>query len=281
MRAAIACVLLGLLGAPGCEAPIGDEGDVVSEDYRSHNSCRRPNEYPTLLALGDLDLSGTPSISGYKPRLAANGNVTIAGSAEIEADIFAGGGLYLEGNPSIDGETGTLSHTLQVSDDATMDFVRDYNNNWRIPCVVKYGRCNRYLSGTELSLNDNETLTLRSGSYYFSDIQINGNAALKTNGNVWVFLDGDANFNGGATSNTDYDTLTLVTNGDHTITINGAASAAMHVFAPHAEVKLAGTSGFAGSVIAEDIVLSGTTDLYLTPGSLAKNCPPLDGRYDK
>ena len=281
MRAATASFLLGLMALPGCDTPADEEQGLYNGEYRSHGSvCYRRNDYPTLLALNELDLSGTPNISGTDAKLAANGDITVSGSAEVDADLWSRGDVIVNGNPDIYGDIESFSHELQVADDPTMDFARNYNHNWTIPCIENKGSCDRYLSGTDLRLNAHETLTLSTGIYYFSDLQISGQAALETIGNVWIFLDGDASFNGGATWSEDWDTVTLVTNGEHTITINGAASAAMHVFAPHSTVKLAGTSGFAGSVVAEDIVLSGTTDLWLTPGSVAKNCPPLNGNYN-
>ena len=276
MRAVIACMTLGLLAAPGCEAPLEDEGIAES---RSHSTCRRRSDYPTLLALNELDASGNPSISGPKARLSANTLMTISGAADIEADLFTSGELVINGNPNIDGDIEESQHELQVADDPWVDFVKTYNHNWRIPCVARGNQCRRYLDTADLTLNSQETLTLWTGVYYFDSIKISGNAALQTIGNVWIYVDGTATFNGGATWSENYDTLTLVSGSDETITINGAAEAAMHVFAPHATVKLAGTSGFAGSITAYDIVLSGTTDLWLTPGSLARNCPPLDGNY--
>lgn len=243
--------------------------------------CERRNDYPTLLALGDLDLSGNPKISGAQARLAANGRITVSGSADIEADIFVGGDMVVNGNPRIDGDIESFTHELRVADYADVDVLRLSNDNDTIPCIIKNGSCSRVLEGSELVLTSKEILTLTTGSYFFSSIQISGQATLNTVGNVWLFTDGPASFNGGAASNQQWDTLTLVSNAAETITVNGAAEAAMHIQAPRATVKLAGTSGFLGSVVAEQIVLSGTTDLYLTHGSLASGCTALDGVYDE
>ena len=257
--------LCGLVFAVGC-----DEGE-----------CERRNDYPTLLALEDLDLSGNPTIIGPQARLAANGTMTVSGSADIEADLFVRGDLVVNGNPRIDGDVESFTHELQVADIADIDVLRLNNDNGAIPCIVKNGSCARTLDGSELVLTSKETLTLPSGSYFFSSIQISGQAALNTIGNVWVFTDGPASFNGGTASNQQWDTLTLVSDGTETITVNGAAEAAMHIQAPRATVKLAGTSGFLGSIVAEQIVLSGTTELYLTHGSLASGCTALEGDYDE
>lgn len=245
------------------------------------SECEGRTDYPTLLALGNVELSGTPTIGGPQARIAANGSITVSGTADIEADLLVGGELIIEGNPRIVGDVETYTHDLQVADYTDVDKVRLDNDNDRIPCIrLLGGSCLRSLVGANLVLGATESLTLKSGSYFFSNIKMSGNAALKTVGNVWIYTDGPATFNGATASDQHWDTLTLVSNAADTITINGAAESAMHVQAPHATVKLAGTSEFLGSVIAQDIVLSGETSMYLTPGSLAKNCAPVDGDYD-
>lgn len=271
-------LVVASLVLPGC-ADVSESSDA----FRDHNSgpptCRRRNDYPTMIAVNELDASGTPTITGTDVSIAANGLITVSGSAEIDADIFAGGAVTINGNPDLYGDIYESSHQLRIAQDSTIDTVRESNDNDEMPCIKKKGSCERYQTGTDLVLNSKESLDLDEGVYYFTSIQIAGQANLNTDGNVWIYLDGGASFNGGSAVD-EGDTLTLVSASDEPITINGSAEAAMHIMAPEATVKLAGTSGFVGSIVAYDIVLSGTTDLLLTHGTEAFNCPPLDDDYD-
>ena len=267
-----AALLGAVLLAGGCDGA----ADAPAESrWRDGSTCGGNAGLPGIIALSDFKASGTPLVEGPAASVFANGDIVVSGTADLYGDVTSASSITLNGTPTITGSVRDGAQSITIaSPDAEVAAAASDNDNGSIPCIVRRGKCNRHVSGSALSLTSTDTLTLPSGTYYFTSISINGKAQLQTSGNVVIYLDGPATINGGSTTDPVHDTITIISASDEVIKINGGAEATMHIFAPAAEINFSGTSGFAGSVVGNEVTLSGTTDVYLTHGNGGDDCGP-------
>ncbi|MFO0634844.1 MAG: hypothetical protein U0168_18530 [Nannocystaceae bacterium] len=184
------------------------------------------------------------------------GNYTLAGSA-ISGGSVAISGTRRPGGSVIENATG-----ITVSD-PTADVAahRTKNDNARIPCITKGNKCTSPVVNGVLTLASQQRITLPAGNYYFTGISISGQAQLEASGNVVVWLEGRATYNGGSGCHATNDTLTLISSSTSEVKINGGSTAAIKIYAPFATVRFAGTTGFRGSALGKQLVISGTAEL--------------------
>jgi hypothetical protein len=252
----------------GCASPSLDG----AEDFRAGDSCV-PGGGAGLIGLSRVDIGGTPHIAGAYPSVFSNLLVEVVGTADIDGAARSGGSVEVSGTPTIAGGIVENAPQITVPDPrAAVAAARSNNDNDRMPCVPRGNDCDSPLVGFDLELNGQDELILPAGIYYFESISINGQASLGTDGDVTIYLDGRATFNGGSATDPGNDTLILVAASTDVITLNGGAEATMHIFAPFAEVKFSGTQGFSGTAIADILSIHGTADLNVSD--------ELDGLWD-
>ena len=195
-----------------------------------------------LVGLELVDIAGTPTISGVAASVFSNELVTLAGSFDIEGDAISGGTVAISGSNRPDGRVVENATRVDAPDTAdAVDAARLENDNDKIPCIPKGNRCTEVVSGFALSMNAQQQITLPAGTYYFESISINGQAQLNIDGDVVIYLDGPATFNGGSATNPDEDSLALISASTAEIKLNGSSAAAIHIVAPKATVRFAGT----------------------------------------
>jgi hypothetical protein len=233
-----------------------------------------------MVGLHSVEVAGTPTVSGPYSSVFSNNIVSLAGSYDLEGDAISGGTVKVSGSNSPGGSIIEKAPKLSVADPTeAVRAAKASNDNDRIPCVKQSGDCISPVSNYVLSLQSNQKITLTTGIYYLEGISINGQAKLDIDGDVVIYLDGPATFNGGSATNPDHDALTIISSAMSEIRLNGAAQSAMHIFAPYASVRFAGTQGFKGTTLAGHLRISGTADLEVT-GSVADffdvGCAPSD-----
>jgi hypothetical protein len=257
---AVVGITLGLLGCAGMDEDWGD-GPV---SFR----CL-PAAGIGMVGLDSVDIAGTPTVSGPFASVFSNELVSLAGDYDLEGNAISGGSVTIDGANEPGGNVIENATKVSVADPtAEVRAAKTNNDNDTIGCVIEGDDCISVVSDYVLSLASERELTLSAGVYYFEGISVSGQAKLHTDGDVVIYLDGPATFNGGSATNPDEDSLTIISSGTGEIRLNGAAQSTMHIFAPFATVRLAGTQGFKGTVLASHLRVNGTADIEVT-GSVA------------
>lgn len=256
----------------------------IDTSIATFGRCREQTVAAGLIGLDLVDVSGTPTITGAFPSVFSNKRVNLAGNFTIDGDAISGGRVTISGNKKPKGSVVEFTDTLSVPDPTPQVLAaRSNNDNATIPCVPKGKKCTSPLSGNSLSLSGQSHVTLKSGEYYFDSISISGQSTLEIDGNVIIYLDGGATFNGGAATNPTGDSLTLISSSDQEIRLNGGGSSETRILAPHARVRFSGTQGFRGSALGRELRVSGTADLEVTSdlaSDLSTRCEPDDSYMD-
>jgi hypothetical protein len=247
-RLAVVGIALGLLGCAGVE-----EGHDESVSFR----CL-PGGGVGMVGLDSVEVTGTPTVSGPFGSVFSNEHIFLAGAYDLEGSAVSGGSVTIANDANSPGGS-VVENAQKVSvADPTDDVLRAKEDNDNCPehgsiCISDY----------QLVLNDGE-VTLPTGVYYLENIRINGQAKLNVDGNVVIYLNGPATFNGGSATNPDEDSLTIISSSTESIRLNGAAQSAMHVLAPFASVHFAGTQGFKGTALGKHLVVTGTAEIEAT-----------------
>jgi hypothetical protein len=251
-----AAAALSLLLA-GCDS---DTGDVEDGGFRCVAGV--PSG---LVGLDLVDMSGTPTVSGEAASVFSNVLVSLAGSYDLEGSAISGGAVTISGNQKPGGDIVENATKVSVAD-PTADVVaaKTKNDNAKIPCVASGNKCLSPVSSFKLSLASKQSLTLAAGSYYFESISISGQAKLNVSGDVVIYLAGGATFNGGSATNPSSDSLVVISSSTSEIKLNGGGTTDMHIFAPNATVRFAGTQGFKGTALGKELRISGTADLEVS-----------------
>jgi hypothetical protein len=254
-RAMVLAAMGWSLAGVGCDAESPDEASF---------RCRGGG-ISGLVGLDRVDISGTPSVTGVAASVFSNVAVSLAGNYDLEGDAVSGGLVGVSGNRRPGGSVIEYAATIQVDDPtAAVLAAKTHNDNAKIPCLQKGNNCVSPLTGATLSLSSQQSLTLKSGTYYLEGISINGQARLNVNGAVVIYLAGGATFNGGSATNPSSDSLTVISSSPGDIKLNGGGTTDMHIFAPKAAVRFAGTQGFRGTALGKTLHISGTADLDVT-----------------
>lgn len=257
-RRRLAALALTALLATGCDGDGGDEFD--GESFRCLAGV--PSG---LIGLDLVDMSGTPTVEGDAPSVFSNTLVTLAGSYDLEGSAISGGNVTISGNKQPGG--GIIKNAAKISVvDPSADVVaaKTHNDNAKIPCIGAGNKCTSPVSAYKLTLASKQSLTLKAGTYYLESISMSGQARLNVSGAVVIYLAGGATFNGGSATNPNSDSLVIISSSASEIKLNGGGTTDMHIFAPNATVRFAGTQGFKGTALGKELRISGTADLEVS-----------------
>lgn len=254
-----AALTLAVLVTAGCEQ--GDSGARFdAENFRCVAGV--PSG---LIGLDLVDLSGTPTVSGDEASVFSNALVALAGTYDLEGSAISGGSVTISGNQQPDG--GIVENAAQVtvvdpSDDVAA--AKAHNDNAKIPCIGEGNKCTSPVTDYKLTLAAKQSLTLKAGTYYLESISMSGQSELNVDGEVVIYLAGGATFNGGSAINPASDSLVIISSSSSEIKLNGGGSTDMHIFAPNATVRFAGTQGFKGTALGKELRISGTAELEVS-----------------
>lgn len=257
--------------------------DAVQPDFREGEACQPPAS-SGLIGLDLVDVSGNPHVTGNPASVFSNETINLVGNYIIDGDAVSGGDVNTSGSSLPGGSIVEGAGTITVPDptEAVMAAKLD-NDNATIPCIQSGNKCVSPVKDYILSLNGDQQITLQNGSYYFEGISINAQAKLNVNGTVIIYLNGPATFNGGAATNPDEDSLTIISSSTEEIKLNGGGSTTTHIYAPFAVVRFSGTQGFKGTALGRELRISGTADLEVTGdlmSQVSEGCPDLPGLPD-
>jgi hypothetical protein len=270
-RLAVIAIALGLGACAAAED--GERDDAAS--FR----CL-PTAGIGMVGLDSVEVSGTSTVSGPFGSVFSNELVTLAGAYDLEGDAVSGGIVDIKNDSNAPGgHVVENAQKVHVADPSPEVLAAKHDNDNDRVCVQQGDACNPVISNYELSLNGQEELTLSTGVYYLESIHVNGQAQINVDGEVVIYLNGPATFNGGSATNPDEDSLTIISGATDEIRLNGAAQSAMHILAPFAAVRFAGTQGFKGTALGKHLNVTGTADIEATASLadvFAVECAPQD-----
>lgn len=229
-----------------------------------------------LVGLEEADISGNPTITGPFADVFSNIIVRLAGSYDLGGNALSGGTVELAGSTRPRGviveDAGTIVARVPTTE---VEWARTHNDNAKIPCVQQGNKCRSPVSSRVLTLAGQAALRLPAGTYSLASIRMSGTTRLDVAGQVTIYLDDGATFNGGSAANPANDSLSLVSSGEGEIKVNGGGTTSMHIYAPLADVRFAGAQGFRGSALGRTLHISGTATLEVT-----KNLAQTNDRTD-
>jgi len=215
-----------------------------------------------------------PGNQGSNSGVCSNGDITAQGNARIYGALHdgvdPGDTTSVSGSVTVTGGVSQLPEEIPMPS-ASSAYARTHNNNSRIP---KTSRGRTAVSGTSLSLNSTDILTLSAGTYYFTAFSINGGAELRTTGNVIIYMAGDMHVNGRGIANQTQApaNLTIYVDGARSVELNGSANFYGSVIAPRSESHINGNADVYGMVVSNRIELNGNgkmhVDLAMVEGRL-------------
>lgn len=200
-------------------------GNAVTDSYDSRTGVVGSN--------GDVATNGT-----------AAGAITLTGNAKVKGDAVVGPGADLSTAISLDKKT-VIEGTQSVASSAvTLDSVQIPSN------LTNQG---------VLSLSAKDTLTLSGGTYWYSSIDISGDAKVSFTGSATLYVSGSISVTGKGfvTAQNLPPNLLIYVQGSSTVSLAGKADFYGAVYAPDSEVTLSGNTKFFGAVVGNAIHDSG------------------------
>ena len=189
----------------------------------------------------------------------ADGSITASGNAKIYGSLYygrdAGDHASVSGSVTVTGSVAKLPKEVTLPT-ASSTYAKTHNNN---ATIGKTSSGKSPMDGTKFSMNAKETLTLNAGTYYFTDFSLNGQAQLKVNGAVKIYVAGDFHANGGGILNqaSAPKNLTVYVDGAHSVEVNGSADFYGSIISPNSEGHINGNADFYGIIVGNKIELNG------------------------
>ncbi|TBR19407.1 hypothetical protein EPO15_14270 [bacterium] len=205
----------------------------------------------SLAATGAIDGSGTSNVGGL---LQTNGGLSLTGGfvATGGADAFSislKGGAALTG-PITQGVRPLLTDWIDLS--AIQTTLAAANDNAALPAGS--------VSGGILRLNSGQTVTLATGTYLLSGIDLSGGSKILTTGPVRIFVTGTVKLGGNSSLNEAGPARNLVIFGSGASADLSAAGASAILYLPSAALNLSGEMRLGGSALAASVTLAGNSN---------------------
>ncbi|MBI2071176.1 MAG: hypothetical protein HYT79_11310 [Elusimicrobia bacterium] len=227
-----------------------------------------PLRETAMIAAGTATItaSGTADITG---KIVSNGAYNASGNVRLTGSVIAPA-IELKGNSVIIGTQTIASDSVHASPINLASIKADLiqsNDNGLIP--------SQFLSPEgALVVSKGATLTLGAGSYLFSGMTIDSQAALISSGPVRIFLTGALAITGGGSMNASGRSIDCAVFSDfeQTHEFAGGSRAAVILYAPNSSVKAAGNSSITGNLFAKDITIQGAS-LFVQADGLSGQIP--------
>jgi len=206
-----------------------------------------------LIAADGLDMGGSADISG---RVEA-GIAGLNGNARILGDVYAST-ITLKGKAQITGRQAALAAGF-AAEPLEMAYIvaraSAVNNNALVPA--------RYIADGRLVVSANAELTLSTGVYCFTGMDLAGGAKIILDGKVEILVAGDVAIAGGSSFNAAgaASGANIFLSTRSALTFAGGGSLAANVYAPYSDLKLTGNALLGGHYFVRTAVLSGTGNI--------------------
>ncbi|MDP3703673.1 MAG: hypothetical protein Q8R78_04740 [Candidatus Omnitrophota bacterium] len=221
-------------------------------------------------------LDGDVITDSYDSRLAPYDPNTAGQNGDIGTNSSTVGGVVVDGDSIINGQ---IAVGPNVSDPTTVVTINgtsavitgspplvSQSVAMPMPAVV----IPAWLTCTDLTVNANQTyvLSAAAGPYCFNNLVVLGGAELTTDGPVKVYVTNYFHATGNTTigvpGNPSYLTMLLTAASQATIdgSMGGTTEFYGGLYAPNADIDIGGNAEVYGSVIAQEVVTSGTPHIH-------------------
>ena len=233
-----------------------------------------PSVIPSITMSGNVKTdSYDSSVGAYGSKLQTdtkrgniqtNGPINLSGNAYVNGNANPGPDHPFNTNPPVSGSHATLSApvTLSPVPSDTINAAKNSNSNGNIT-ITHNGKTTPYTGVNVLNASGNDIITLLGGTYYFTSINVSGNAQVNVNGSSVIFVDGGDTLisgNGIVNSGTPLN-LGIYSTGSN-VTLSGNSSYVGTVYAPSATVSLSGNDNFYGAVVCGKSVDTGNASIH-------------------
>ena len=227
-----------------------------------------------IIALSTVEIVGSLEVSSPAGGGAIHGNdlVDVAGDVHVDSSIFSAGSIVTHGNSLyVGGEmiegVGEATAALPYS---VAEAAKSNNLNGTLQVKQGNAMVSPVVDG-ELRLSGQDELTMAPGSYYFvNGMSVSGQTQIVLQGPVKIYVEGKVSFSGTTQTNTgEAYTMEIIQMSDAGVTLSGTSDAQLHIVAPLSDVKLTGTTDFSGTVLGNNVSVSGEATLGLTGDAIA------------
>ena len=239
--------------APPCSGVWGTQRVEISGDARTDSYDADSNAY-------------MPGLAGTDGDVCSNGSIEVIGSAEINGDASPGPGYRVEltGSGTVSGAS-TPGDIVMPFPSVDASAAAADNDNKRIgptdfgqPAFRKGSSTDLYVAGGA----DNVTLT--SGTYYFTSIEIKSQGTITIDGDVTIYVTGDVRMNGGSIINESLDPgdLTIYSTGAN-FELHGGTGFYGTLYAPQTDVYMIGSSSYYGQIVGKTVDIGGMAEIHV------------------
>ncbi len=193
----------------------------------------------------------------------SNGYVDITGTAEINGDAGSASAdqLAIGGAAVVSGDT-TTTAPMQVFDPVTTADIAFAKANNTAPGGLS-GTYTFNPGNKSLRVSPSNNLTLASGIYYFSSMDISGNIVIPAGSTVKIYIDGDIQVQSLARINIAGKPIQLQIYSRGTlIRVNGGAEMRAVVYAPDTEIRLTGGGDLYGAYVGNVATDNGGSNFH-------------------
>lgn len=240
-----------------------------------------------LWGIDGLDLGGMVRVDSFDPEIGPwdpvlnNGNagsIGSNGSITVNGDIFVNGdvGYGPAGSFECIGEATVTGGEFQLPEERSFLPIPEFevgsgrtNINRSPAAPLEPGVYGSYSVGGEAILELNE------GTYYFDSLETAGSAKIQANGPVEIFVKNSLSLTGGGIiypeDSTNPPDITFWYSGTDAAKFTGGSSAYLQVYAPNAEVQVAGETEYHGSFIGKTLTVGGGAMVHFNEDNEKKN----------
>ncbi len=241
----------------------------------SATSCIKPYRCGLIIGLTKVSMSGSshtdsyyseagaydPATAGANGHVCSNGDIKMSGSTAIRGNGHPGPDGQVDSSSSIGvlGSTDPLDDPLVFPATDPGDAAWS-NDNASIPTSDDGVQP---LDSGEFTLSGGDGVDLPPGTYYFSKMSLSGGSLIRISGPTMIYVTGDCNLSGGSVANLTLlpKNLQLFAMGSKCV-ISGGSQFHGVVYGPTAKVEHSGDSDFFGSIVAGELVLSGSGGIH-------------------
>jgi len=214
-----------------------------------------------------IQMSGNAETDSYDSRLGSYQSQEPRDNGDIGTNAIQASSVTLSGNVEVGGDAivgpqGNPSSVIHTTGNAEIEGTTSAATSPTVlnPVVVPSNLTNQ----GNLQLSGNTTVTLGSGTYWYSTISISGNGRLNLTGSATIYVTGNVSIsgNGVVTAQNLPTNLTLNVSGAQSVSFTGNAKFYAKVYAPDSNFHLSGNGRLFGSVAADSIQQSGNAEVH-------------------
>ncbi len=229
-----------------------------------------------IIGLTKVTMSGSSHTDSYRSEdgpysavnsrnnghVCSNGDITMSGSTAINGNGHPGPGKAVKSSSSI----GVTGNTAPLDKPLSFPQADPGNASWNsdndsIPLSDNHKQ--PLNSKGEFTLSGGDGVDLSPGTYYFSKMSLSGGSIIRISGPTVIYVTGDCSLSGGSLANLTLlpKNLQLYPMGSKCV-ISGESEFYGTVYGPTTKVERSGSSGYFGSIVAGELVLSGSGGIH-------------------